>query len=93
MQEFNKVDAEGASLENISQILGPFLKSLAHLPNGELKERIIDNIFKPILENNKTVHEDSDDEEVMAKKEKYHRTIDGGKLPPKTVKEINQMLN
>ena len=29
----------------------------------------------------------------MAKKEKYHRTVDGGKLPPKTQKEIREMLN
>jgi len=71
----------------------PFLKALGHLPNGELKERIVDNIFKPILENNKTVNEESDDEEVMKKKEKYHRTIDGGKLPPKTQKEIQKMLS
>jgi len=83
------VDSEGANLDEIAQILSPFLQSLGHLPNGELKDRIVDNIFKPILENNKTVRDgESDDEEVMAKKEKYHRTVDGGKLPPKTQREI-----
>ena len=50
-----------------------------------MKERIISNIYHPLLENNKTVKEESsDDEEAMAKKEHYHRTVDGGKLPPKT---------
>jgi len=36
------------------------------------------------LENNKTIRESSDDEEELAKKEHYHRHVDGGKLPPKT---------
>ena len=52
---------------------------------SELKERIISNIFHPLLENNVTVKEESsDDEEAMAKKEHLHRTVDGGKLPPRT---------
>ena len=29
----------------------------------------------------------------MKRKEKHHRTVDGGKLPPKTQKEIEDMLN
>jgi len=29
----------------------------------------------------------------MAKKEKWHRTVDGGKMMPKTVKEIEGILN
>jgi len=46
-------------------ILDPFLKSLGKLTNGELKERITDSIFKPLLENNKTAKEESsEDEEV-----------------------------
>jgi len=49
----NKVDAE-APLETLASLLEPFLKSLGAISNKELKERIIDNIFKPILENNKT---------------------------------------
>lgn len=53
----------------------------------------MDKIFKPLLENNKTVQQESEDEEEMQKKENYHRYVDGGKLPPKTVKEINQMIN
>ena len=87
----NKVDNQ-ISLDNLAAILQPFLASLALISNGELKERIIDQIFNPLLENNKTVTE-SDDEEELAKREKHHRLVDGGKLPPRTVKEINEMLN
>lgn len=87
----NKVD-NLIGLDNLASILSPFLGSLALISNGELKERIIDQIFNPLLENNKTVQE-SDDEEELEKREKHHRLVDGGKLPPKTVKEINQMLN
>ena len=46
------------------------------------------------MENNKTQKEESsDDEAEMAKKEKWHRTVDGGKLPPKTQKEIQEILD
>ena len=81
------------SLDNLAAILDPFLGCLALISNGELKERIIDQIFNPILENNKTVKEESDDEEEFAKREKHHRLVDGGKMPPKTVREINTILN
>ena len=79
----NNVDSE-ISLDNLAAILDPFLKSLAKIHNGELKERIVEQIFNPLLENNKTQVEESDDEEEMAKREQHHRLIDGGKLPPKT---------
>jgi hypothetical protein len=37
------------------------------------------------MENNKTeIADSSTDEEEMEKREKYHRFVDGGKLPPKT---------
>jgi len=76
---------ENASLETLNLLLDPFLKSLAKIGKSELKERIISNIFHPLLENNVTVKEESsDDEEAMAKKEHLHRTVDGGKLPPRT---------
>jgi hypothetical protein len=88
----NSVD-NAVSLDNLAAILDPYLASLALISNGELKERIIDQIFNPLLENNKTIQEVSEDEEEMARKEKHHRLVDGGKLPPKTVKEINAMLN
>lgn len=48
-----------------------------------------ENVFKPLLENNKTIPEpSSSDEEEMQKKEHYHRHVDGGKMHPRTVKEI-----
>lgn len=75
-------------------MLDPFLKALAAIQNREVKERIIDNIFHPLLENNKTLPEPgSSDEEEMVKKEHYHRHIDGGKMNPRTVKEIQGMIN
>lgn len=46
------------------------------------------------MENNKTVQEQTDtDEEEMAKKMEYHRFIDGGKMNPKTVKEVKEIIN
>ena len=69
------------------------MKALATIENKEIKERIINNIFHPILENNKTVRESSDNEEEIAKQEHYHRHVDGGKLPPKTVREIKEILD
>jgi len=70
------------------------LKALAGIQNREVKERITDNIFHPILENNKTISDStSSDEEVMAKREHYHRHVDGGKMMPKTVKEVQSMIN
>jgi len=46
------------------------------------------------LENNKTIKDtSSEDEEEFAKREHYHRHVDGGKLPPKTVREIKAMLD
>ena len=49
----NNVDSE-ISLDNLAAILDPFLKSLARIHNGELKERIVEQIFNPLLENNKS---------------------------------------
>jgi len=66
VEELNKVDKD-ASLENIAKLLEPFLMAIAGCECKELSERIQDNIFKPILENNKTIPDESDDEEEMAK--------------------------
>ena len=79
----NKVDSN-ASLETIADMILPFLKSLAAIENAALKERIIERVFNPLLENNKTIVDPSDDEEEMAKKEHYHRHVDGGKMNPRT---------
>ena len=91
--EMSNVDAD-ASLDRLAALLDPFLKTLGVLSNGELKERIIEKLFHPLLENNKTEPvESSDEEEKLKKQEHYHRFVDGGKLPPRTHKEITDMLN
>ena len=87
LQELNKVDKDGISLENLSSILEPFLHAMAHCKNRILLDRISEKIFIPILENNVTVKE----EDVVEEKPK--KWIDGGKLPAKTTKEILKMLN
>lgn len=94
VQEMNKVDAE-APLDTLASLLNPFLRALGAIKNKEVKERISDNIFKPILENNKTQTEEDSEEEAaeLAKQEWHHRHVDGGKLPPKTFVEIKKMLN
>ncbi len=89
VEEMNKVD-KGANMEAIAGMLSPYLSALGVMENKELKERVVNKIFSPLMETNKTkVAESSDDEEEMEKKEKHHRLVDGGKMPPKTVKEIN----
>lgn len=93
LQELNQTDSS-LSLERISDLLYPFMKALASIENREVKERIIEKIFHPILENNKTVVEpSSSDEEEMQKREHYHRHVDGGKMHPRTVKEIESIIN
>lgn len=93
--EVNKIDKE-ASLETLANLLEPFLIALGKAKTKEVKDRIIGNIFHPILENNKTQTESSDEEAAaaeLAKQEHYHRHVDGGKLPPKTVVEIKKILD
>jgi hypothetical protein len=78
----------------IAELLHPFLKSLAAIQSKEIKERLMENIFRPLLENNKTIPEPtSSDEEEMIKKDHYHRHVDGGKMNPRTVREIQNMLD
>mmetsp|Transcript_7710 Transcript_7710/g.12934 ORF Transcript_7710/g.12934 Transcript_7710/m.12934 type:complete len:296 (+) Transcript_7710:242-1129(+) len=92
VEEMNKVDPD-APLEVICAILQPILDSLGLLISGELKERVIEKIFTPLMENNKTeVDGSSTDEEEMEKREKYHRLVDGGKMHPRTQREIEKML-
>lgn len=93
VQELNKVDA-GASLDVLASLLDPFLKALGVLESGELKERISEQIFKPILENNKTMpDESSEDEEKNEKNDKHYREVDGGRMNPNTKREVLAMIN
>lgn len=85
LAEMNSVNCD-ASLERLAALLDPFLKALGLIPNGEIKERIIENVFHPLLENNKTekIEDSSDEEEKFKKLEYKHRYIDGGKMNPHT---------
>lgn len=65
--EMNNVDAE-ASLDRLAALLDPFLKTLGLISHGELKERITEKLFHPLLENNKTEPVESSDEEEKLKK-------------------------
>jgi hypothetical protein len=60
--------------------------------NKSLILRIKERIFYPLLENNKTpeLKDDSEDEKSEENKNDG-KWIDGGKLPPKTIKELNKL--
>ena len=66
LKEMNRVDAD-LCLDDLAAIIDPFLKALGKIHNGELKERIMSQIFHPLLENNKTKEESSSDEEELEK--------------------------
>ncbi len=99
MQELNKVDAENISYGNLAALLSPFLHALANCKNRTIKERIVEKIFEPLLENNVTpdnkesegeTDDSSSEVNYDPKKGKY---VDGGKLPPKTQKEIQKLID
>jgi hypothetical protein len=95
LQELNKVDAQEISYVNLAALLEPFLFAVANCRNKILVQRIIERIFSPILENNITILNDEDSEnkdedqnEEINYDPKLGKWVDGGKLPPKTFKEI-----
>lgn len=96
LQELNKTDSTDISNKNLASILEPFLYAVAHCKNRILINRIIEKVFHPLLENNVTESEESSDSEFEEeinydpKKGKY---IDGGKLNPKTQREIMKMID
>lgn len=96
LTELNKVDAENISYVDLSGLLQPFLETLGNSANRIIVQRVLEKVFAPLLENNVTPmesdqrQEDDTDESSSEinydpKKGKY---VDGGKLPPKTQKEI-----
>jgi hypothetical protein len=94
LQELNKVDPN-ISFVDLTRMLSPYLYSLANCRNRQLVLRIVEKIMHPILENNITIPEpdtDSDDdkpqEPINHDKMKGDKWVDGGKLPPKTFKEL-----
>jgi hypothetical protein len=93
LQELNKSDSHDISLVHLSQILEPFLYSVANCRNKILIQRIVDKIFMPLLENNVTIHQETDEseeEEVINYDEKW---VDGGKMSKKTLKEVQKLID
>ena len=101
LQELNKVDAENISYANLAQMLQPFLLTFATCRNNILLKRIEEKIFSPLMENNITPQGDgnsaSDDTDDSSSEINYDpkkgKWVDGGKLPPKTQKEIQKMID
>lgn len=92
--ELNKVCPD-CSLDNIAALLQPFLYALGQLDDCQLKNRIKEVVFTPLLENNKTerVVDEEEEEERLRQAEYKHRYVDGAKLPPRTQKEIDAVLD
>jgi hypothetical protein len=101
LQELNKADGEGLSYLNLAQLLSPFLKALGTCRNRILLTRIQEKIFWPILENNATPEsgeseaEETDDSstEINYDPKRGKKWVDGGKLPPKTQKEVQKIID
>jgi len=66
----NKVFS-AADFDILAALLDPFLKTLGFLSNGELKERILENVFTPLFKNNRTEKVESDDEDEAKKEELF----------------------
>lgn len=76
------------SLDALSQLLHPFLHTLANSSQALLCERIRESIFHPLLEANVT--QDSDDEDSEPED---LRAVDGGKMSKKTRKDVKALIN
>lgn len=85
--ELGKVDNK-ISLASLSQLLQPFLHTLANTESSILKDRLTDSIFHPLLQSNVTEDSDSEDSEP-----EDLRAVDGGKLSKKTRKEVRALIN
>lgn len=99
LQELNKVDADNISYMDIAQLLHPFLYALGNCRNKTLTQRILEKVFTPLLDNNVTpVDENSENETDESSTDinydpKKGKWVDGGKLPPKTQKEIQKIID
>ena len=88
--ELNKIKPD-CSLDLMARLLEPFLKSLGQLEAGRIKDRIVDKIFKPLLENNTTMTQMDLDE--LEEADRKHRYVDGAKLPPQRRLQIQRILD
>ncbi len=96
LQELNKADATDISNKSLSSILEPFLHTVANGRNKILTMRIIERVFTPLLENNVTHKEEASsdsEEEVINYDPKKGKYIDGGKMNPKTQREVQKLID
>nr|AAF25621.1 unknown protein [Sterkiella nova] len=97
LQELNRSDSLNISLSNLSSMLDPFLKAIATCSNRILVNRILEKVFEPLLENNVTQPETSENEDSEDETYNYDatkgKTYDGGKMNPKTQKEVQKLVD
>lgn len=100
LQELNKVDAENISFASIAALLEPFLHTMANMKNTILLDRLEEKIFSPLLDNNITPANKSDDEDTDESSSEINYDpkagkywVDGGKLHPKTFKEVQKLID
>lgn len=77
-------------------MLEPFLYGLANCKNRIIINRIIEKVFEPLLENNVTNHaesSDSEDETTGFYDHAKGKFIDGGKMNPRTRKEVLKLID
>ena len=95
IQEINKADGENISYIHLAALLQPFLHTLGNCKNRIMLNRIVEKVFGPVLENNVTPsNEDEGDEDTEDSSSEINydpkkgKWVDGGKLHPKTQKEV-----
>lgn len=100
LQELNKVDAAEISMANIAALLEPFLHAFANAKNHILLDRLEEKVFAPLLDNNITPENKSDDEDTDDSSSEINydpkagkKWVDGGKLHPKTFKEVQKLID
>lgn len=101
LQELNKVDSENISFQNLAGLLQPFLSAIANCKNRILIQRLDEKVFSPLLENNITPEaKGSDDEDTDESSTEINydpklgkKWVDGGKLHPKTFKEVQALID
>lgn len=97
LQELNKVDAETLSYKDLAGLLEPFLYAMGNCRNHILLDRIEEKVFEPMLVNNVTPEEensdDTDDSEINYNPNLGKKWVDGGKLHPKTQKEVQKLID
>jgi hypothetical protein len=84
----------------LASLLSPFLHALGNCKNRTLRERVLEKVFEPLLENNVTPDnkdssegETDDSSSEINYDPKLGKYVDGGQLPPKTKKEIQKLID